>query len=186
GGFEKLGGALARFPLDDDVIGNVGEQEALAGFVPDRSFGPDKTLGNLLQLSVPGNQLVETRIEPFDGANDLPGFTLRGRLFLLLSQGELGGETGGQGRDRKEVLPHDEFSKKTQELTNSRCVDLQHQPEALARPSLTLRVSGLPNHARSVRAPYRNVQCVAVMAIYVEGGFRQSSVSRAAPWPTGL
>src|SRR5262249_35853431 len=114
------------------------------------------------------------------------GFTLRGRLFLLLSQGELGGETGGQGRDEKEFLPHDEFSKKTQELTNSRCVDLQHQPEALARPSLTLRVSGLPNHARSVRAPYRNVQCVAVMAIYVEGGFRQSSVSRAAPWPTGL
>ena len=30
GGFEKLGGALARFPLDDDVVGNVGEQQALA------------------------------------------------------------------------------------------------------------------------------------------------------------
>jgi hypothetical protein len=45
GEFEKLGGALARFPLDDDVIGNVGKKKALAGFVPNRSFGPDEILG---------------------------------------------------------------------------------------------------------------------------------------------
>src|SRR5205823_4672638 len=71
GRFEELGSAFAFLPLDDDVVWNVGKEQTLGGLVPDRPFRPDEPIGNLLKLGVLGNQLVETRIEPLDGADDL-------------------------------------------------------------------------------------------------------------------
>jgi hypothetical protein len=52
---------------------------------------------------------------PFDGPDDLLGFTLLRWLFLLLGQSRLCDQASRQGRNDEESLPHDEFSTKTKE-----------------------------------------------------------------------
>src|SRR5690606_20986043 len=63
---QVLGHTLARLPLHDDVVGNVGEQEIAASSVPDRAFGPAMSLAQLLERRA----RVDERLEPGSMGDD--------------------------------------------------------------------------------------------------------------------
>src|SRR5262249_59984658 len=67
GRLHEDGGALALLPLHDAVVRDVGEQEeAAVALDPDRPFGPRIAVGQLLDLGVLVEQLVEAGFEALD------------------------------------------------------------------------------------------------------------------------
>ena len=63
-------------PLVDDVVAHVGEDEHVGIPDPDRPFDEYEPVGQLLDSSVGGNDVVESRVDTEDGPDARSGLIL--------------------------------------------------------------------------------------------------------------
>ena len=99
GGFEKDTQAVFFGPLIDFVGGNVREEEAVFGLVPDRAFGPLEAHRDDLDPGVFRDQFVDGWVETLDGADGRTDRAIRSRRSKL-------GKGGGSKSERKNYRTH--------------------------------------------------------------------------------
>ena len=102
-GLEEDADAAARLPLEDRVLGHVGEEQKAPAAIPDRPLGPVEPVRHPLDPRVAGDDLIEPGIEPLDRA--------QGRCFLLLGASRRAGEeTTRMPTRRRSVSRHNQSS----------------------------------------------------------------------------